>query len=538
MNYFVFLVVVIGITLTAYKMYNIISFKIKTFNINMSSQNEKFNEQEVTNRDNRKLMQCTELSQIPENWPFLDLCMVTYNSLKWLPVFLKSLENQDYPLKKLNLYFTDNGSTDGTVNFIQQYIIKKRNIYNDVNISLQSNVGFGMGTDAAISRGSSAFCLITNIDLEFFSDSITKAVRYALSDTNHIVASWELRQTPFEHPKHYDPVTLETAWSSHACILLRRDAYQKVGGYDKNIFMYAEDVELSYRFRSFGYHLKYIPSAKVIHHTYEYSGEIKPLQLIGSISGNFYLRLKYGTIADKFKGFLLLYRFLLHPPIENIRIKILRSSLKYLFKSIKTQKIGSNNTYYPFRGFDYLLSRFGQGFKILPYSTDRNPLITVIIRTYKGRDFLLQQAIQSVINQTYSNIELIVTEDGGNSTEYLVGKFQKRASINIRYIANEKVGRCKVANRAMKHANGEYIVFLDDDDLFYADHLEILLNEILSNDTAIAAYSVGEAVKTDINYDKKRYKEFSHFTYDYLKQDWSYPTLYNHNFMVISEVVN
>lgn len=81
MNYFVFLVVVIGITLTAYKMYNIISFKIKTFNINMSSQNEKFNEQEVTNRDNRKLMQCTELSQIPENWPFLDLCMVTYNSL-------------------------------------------------------------------------------------------------------------------------------------------------------------------------------------------------------------------------------------------------------------------------------------------------------------------------------------------------------------------------------------------------------------------------------------------------------------------------
>lgn len=372
MNYFIFLVLFIVVVAIARKVYNIISFKIKTFNVNVSSQNEKFEEYEITNRNNRKLIQCTELSPTPEEWPSLDLCMVTYNSLKWLPIFLKSLEKQDYPLKKLNLYFTDNGSTDGTVNFIQQYINQKKNIYSDINISSQSNLGFGMGTDAAISRGSSNFCLITNIDLEFFNDSITKAVRYALSDTEHIVASWELRQTPFEHPKHYDPVTLETAWSSHACILLRRDAYQKVGGYDKNIFMYAEDVELSYRFRSFGYHLKYIPSAKIIHHTYEYSGEIKPLQLIGSVSGNFYLRLKYGNLVDKIKGFFLLYSFLLHPPIKDIRIKILQTSLKYLLKSISIQKIGSNKAYYPFRGFDYLLPRFGQEFKILPYSTDRN----------------------------------------------------------------------------------------------------------------------------------------------------------------------
>ena len=90
----------------------------------------------------------------------------------------------------------------------------------------------------------------------------------------------------------------------------------------------------------------------------------------------------------------------------------------------------------------------------------------------------------------------------------------------------------------MKDANGEYIVLLDDDDLFYADHLEILIKEILSNSTALAAYSVAEAVKTDIDYDKKRYKEFSHFTYDYLKQEWNYPTLYNHNFMVISVLFN
>lgn len=118
MNYFIFLVLFIVVVAIARKVYNIISFKIKTFNVNVSSQNEKFEEYEITNRNNRKLIQCTELSPTPEEWPSLDLCMVTYNSLKWLPIFLKSLEKQDYPLKKLNLYFTDNGSTDGTVNFI------------------------------------------------------------------------------------------------------------------------------------------------------------------------------------------------------------------------------------------------------------------------------------------------------------------------------------------------------------------------------------------------------------------------------------
>ena len=75
----------------------------------------------------------------------------------------------------------------------------------------------------------------------------------AIADRDSNVASWELRQAFSEMPKYYDPVTLETNWSSHACILIKREVYEKVGGYDKNIFMYAEDVEFSYRLRSQGY---------------------------------------------------------------------------------------------------------------------------------------------------------------------------------------------------------------------------------------------------------------------------------------------
>jgi GT2 family glycosyltransferase len=50
----------------------------------------------------------------------------------------------------------------------------------------------------------------------------------------------------------------------HACIFIRKSAYEKVGGYEPKIFMYAEDVELSYRFRAFGYHLRYCPNAVVL----------------------------------------------------------------------------------------------------------------------------------------------------------------------------------------------------------------------------------------------------------------------------------
>ena len=82
------------------------------------------------------------------------------------------------------------------------------------------------------------------------------------------VAAWELRQIPYEHPKAYDPVTLDVPWVSGAATLFRRSTWDAVGGFDPALFMYGEDVDLSWRLRAKGFRLRYLPKLAVVHRTY------------------------------------------------------------------------------------------------------------------------------------------------------------------------------------------------------------------------------------------------------------------------------
>lgn len=80
------------------------------------------------------------------------------------------------------------------------------------------------------------------------------------------VAMTEARQTPVEHPKAYDPKTLETAWASTACTIIRRKCFDEVQGFDaETFFMYCDDLDFSWRLRLNGYKLIYCPDAVVFH---------------------------------------------------------------------------------------------------------------------------------------------------------------------------------------------------------------------------------------------------------------------------------
>ncbi|MCD8542702.1 MAG: hypothetical protein LRY69_04670, partial [Gammaproteobacteria bacterium] len=64
----------------------------------------------------------------------------------------------------------------------------------------------------------------------------------------------------------------------------------------KDIFMYGEDVELSYHFIDTGWDVKYCPFAVVWHYTYKQAGEFKPVQFVRSLSANALLKLRYGNL--------------------------------------------------------------------------------------------------------------------------------------------------------------------------------------------------------------------------------------------------
>ncbi len=129
-------------------------------------------------------------------------------------------------------------------------------------------------------------------------------------------------------------------------------------------------------------------------------------------------------------------------------------------------------------------------------SNDR-PLVSVVIRTYGNRYELLARAIASVVNQTYRPIEVVVVEDGGDLAEPTVRSIDGH-DLMIRYFSLPKVGRCVSGNHGLEKSTGEWILFLDDDDEFYPDHVERLMEAVQGDPQAIAAYAWAEVRPTEI----------------------------------------
>lgn len=97
------------------------------------------------------------------------------------------------------------------------------------------------------------------------------------------------------------------------------------------------------------------------------------------------------------------------------------------------------------------------------------PKISVIIPTYNRRVYV-QEAIDSVLAQTYTDYEIIVVDDG--STDGTGAALQERYGERIQYIWQENQGESVARNRAINMATGDYIALLDSDDLWLPEKLE------------------------------------------------------------------
>ena len=112
---------------------------------------------------------------------------------------------------------------------------------------------------------------------------------------------------------------------------------------------------------------------------------------------------------------------------------------------------------------------------IMREDIDNMPLVSVVIPTYKRSDYLTQ-AIDSVLSQTYKNIEIIVVDDNGKGTADQVATEEKLRQYirqgKVKYIAHEVNKNGSAArNTGFRASSGVYINFLDDDDELYGDKI-------------------------------------------------------------------
>ena len=104
--------------------------------------------------------------------------------------------------------------------------------------------------------------------------------------------------------------------------------------------------------------------------------------------------------------------------------------------------------------------------------TTKQPLITVVMPNYNGHRFV-EQAIDSVLNQTYPNFELLVVDDCSKDDSLQLVQQKEQRDDRVRVIALEhNAGVANARNVGIKEAKGKFIALLDNDDLWTEDKLE------------------------------------------------------------------
>ncbi len=99
------------------------------------------------------------------------------------------------------------------------------------------------------------------------------------------------------------------------------------------------------------------------------------------------------------------------------------------------------------------------------------PLVSVVLATYNGQKYL-HQAIDSVLNQSYKNLELIIVDDGSVDHTFLIAQKYRHDDERVRLIQQKNKGVGPARNYGVKEARGSYIALIDDDD-FWEDKQKI-----------------------------------------------------------------
>jgi glycosyltransferase involved in cell wall biosynthesis len=120
---------------------------------------------------------------------------------------------------------------------------------------------------------------------------------------------------------------------------------------------------------------------------------------------------------------------------------------------------------------------------------NKKPLVSVVLPSY-NRDYIVGKAIESVLEQAYKNWELIVVDDGStDDTKKVVENYR---DLRINYYYKKNAGPCAARNYGIEHAGGEWITYIDSDDILLPDCLRVMVERLGQNPEAVFAIPRGK----------------------------------------------
>ena len=182
----------------------------------------------------------------------------------------------------------------------------------------------------------------------------------------------------------------------------------------------------------------------------------------------------------------------------------------------------------------------------------KEPLVSVIIPSYNRFQYLLN-AVNSVKNQTYKNYEIIVVNDESSQKEYYENTIEDINLINIKKKDYPDWGgsRQPLRNIGAEVAKGEYLAFLDDDDIWMKNKLELQIKEMLKNNSLFSSTEgyYGEGVfDKNTSYElynnekfikilKKKYRRSGFLNQGKFPKVWNFDFISIHNSIILSSVI-
>lgn len=131
-------------------------------------------------------------------------------------------------------------------------------------------------------------------------------------------------------------------------------------------------------------------------------------------------------------------------------------------------------------------------------------LVSIIVPIYNAQKFL-KECIDSILDQTYQNLEIILVDDGSKDDSGKICDYYAKVDSRIKVFHQENKGLSAARNKGIKNSHGDYIAFIDADDYLSHNMIEVLLQSIKKNDADLSMCSFqyvnefGERLKENVS---------------------------------------
>lgn len=393
------------------------------------------------------------------NLPLISVIIPCYNLAEYLPEAVESVVWQTFT--DWECIIVNDGSTDGTSEVAKKIISK----YPDKKIYLleKENGGPAEARNFGIRHSKGKFILPLDADDLIHPSFLEKTVNVLLNNPNVHIVYTDLQEfgerNNLVFARDWNPAILRFQNHLNYCSLYRRAVWESIGGYDvnkKNIGY--EDWDFWIGCAEKGFNAQRIPEPLFFYRIREKSRYIEENQR--DLQNKSLIVLNHPSLYSE--SHVIWANAVLRGEEWTKRLP---NVVGVIPPSIPEEVLPPRRS-----------TQLESDFQIKSIST---PKVSVIVPTF-NRPTMLKNAIQSILNQTFQDFEIIVVNDAGEDVRSVVESFNDKRIQYISHSQNKKLAATR--NTGIRNAKGKYIAYLDDDDVFLPNHLETLVN-FLENDS-------------------------------------------------------